>query len=259
MASSFLTPQEFHLKKKQERSLMPLFPRNARYSGYELLLWRFKMVQFWNGHTDNLFSPFLALGTCTGRRWTHRTANDSIRKGLLRRRDYKTINRATLAIESHLKYILMVSITCAQFLIFLVFNNVNNTVYKWNILSYVIYIWWQGNVHNSNEMDNWWNIERFFETCRAISQDVKAAILVFQNKKRGCLCLKPGAHNQTSVVGLKIFLMKTLSFFPWILNLYQAFSQMSNKARNWYFLDIPLIFFPTSSLLSNAHARSTKL
>ena len=37
--------------------------------------------------TDNLNSQFLALGTCTGHPQTHRTANNSIRKHLLRRRN----------------------------------------------------------------------------------------------------------------------------------------------------------------------------
>ena len=35
------------------------------------------LTQIWNRHTNNLFSRFLALGTCTGRPRTHRTANDS--------------------------------------------------------------------------------------------------------------------------------------------------------------------------------------
>ena len=38
-------------------------------------------------HRQPLFS-ILALGTCTGRLRTHRTANDLIRKRLLRRRSY---------------------------------------------------------------------------------------------------------------------------------------------------------------------------
>ena len=42
-----------------------------------MLFWRFKMTQIWNRHTNNLFSRFLALGTCTGRPRTHRTADDS--------------------------------------------------------------------------------------------------------------------------------------------------------------------------------------
>ena len=42
-----------------------------------MLFWRFKMAQIWNRHTDNLFSRFLTLETCTGRPRTHRTANDS--------------------------------------------------------------------------------------------------------------------------------------------------------------------------------------
>ena len=42
-----------------------------------MLFWRFKMTQIWNRHTNNLFSRFLALGTCTGRPRTHRIANDS--------------------------------------------------------------------------------------------------------------------------------------------------------------------------------------
>ena len=42
-----------------------------------MLFWRFKMKQIWNRHTNNLFSRFLALGTCTGPPRTHRTANDS--------------------------------------------------------------------------------------------------------------------------------------------------------------------------------------
>jgi len=43
--------------------------------------------------TDNLFSRFLALGTCTGHPGTHTATNDSIRKRLLRRRNKKKITR----------------------------------------------------------------------------------------------------------------------------------------------------------------------
>ena len=76
------------------------------YCDTNILLWRFKMVHwtlfmldalvtFQDGadleqhtdDTDNLVSRFLSLGTCTGRPRTHRTANDSIRKRFLRRRN----------------------------------------------------------------------------------------------------------------------------------------------------------------------------
>ena len=66
----------------------------------DILLWHFKMVQGTLGMLDaivtfhdaanlepthdNLFSRSLALGTCTGCPRTHRTANHSIRKHLLR-------------------------------------------------------------------------------------------------------------------------------------------------------------------------------
>ena len=61
-----------------------------------MLLSRFKMAQMWNQHTDdtnNLFSCFLTSGICTGRPQTHRAANDSIRKRILRWHSNKNNNK----------------------------------------------------------------------------------------------------------------------------------------------------------------------
>ena len=90
--------------KKQERSQIK--PRNheeAKIQGFRnaletgtrwewwILLWRKHTIVLFQDGTDlepnhNLYSRFLALRTCTGHPRTHRTANDSIRKRLLRRR-----------------------------------------------------------------------------------------------------------------------------------------------------------------------------
>ena len=81
----------------------------------------------------------------------------------------------------------------------------------------------------------------------------------FSKTKRADVCVSNQEPITKPVLwDLKFFLWKHFLFFPWILNLYQGFCQMSNKARNWYFLYILLIFFLTSSLLSNAHARPTE-
>ena len=107
--------------KKQERSqIKPRNPKVAKrererdgnygcdYYDANLLLWRFKMahgtlgmldaiVTFQDGTDlepiDNLFSRFLALGTCTGHPRTPTVTNDSIRKRLLRRGNKKKITR----------------------------------------------------------------------------------------------------------------------------------------------------------------------
>ena len=69
--------------------------RMAR-SACMMLLSRFKMAQMWHQHTDdtnNLFCCFLTSGICTDRPQTHRAANDSIRKRILRWHSNKNNNK----------------------------------------------------------------------------------------------------------------------------------------------------------------------